>query len=134
MGTYLGWKIIIGRRRFTSRHGTVEGEEEGSTNHGRTRWRTIIYLKLTKKIVRINIIEYFNSYDKKICLSTRAKSKKCYKGQNNSNLKQYLGTLKISFIYSEGFSSFASNLIEEGQEMRNMNEIITLCASKTNMV
>ena len=36
METSLEWKIVVKRRRFTSGHSTIGGEEEDRNNHGRT--------------------------------------------------------------------------------------------------
>ena len=33
MDTFLEWKIVVGRRRLTSGHRTVGGEEEDRNNH-----------------------------------------------------------------------------------------------------
>ena len=35
--TFLEWKIVVGRRRFTSGHRTVGEEEEDRNYHGGTR-------------------------------------------------------------------------------------------------
>ena len=37
MDTPLELKIVVGQRKLTSGHRTVEGEEEDRNNHGRTK-------------------------------------------------------------------------------------------------
>ena len=37
MDTFLEWKIVVGRRRFTTGHRTVGEEEEDRNYHGGTR-------------------------------------------------------------------------------------------------
>ena len=37
MDTFLEWKIVVGRRRFTSGHRTVGEKEEDRNYHGGTR-------------------------------------------------------------------------------------------------
>ena len=37
MDTFLEWKIVVDRRKFTSGHRPVGGEEEDSNNHVRTK-------------------------------------------------------------------------------------------------
>jgi hypothetical protein len=37
MDTSLEWKIVVGKRRFTSEYRTVGGEEEDRNNHGGTK-------------------------------------------------------------------------------------------------
>ena len=37
MDASLEWEIVFGRRRFTSGHRTVGGEEEDHNNHGKPR-------------------------------------------------------------------------------------------------
>ena len=50
MDTFLEWKIVVGRRRFTSGHRTVGGEEEDRNNYGGTKWRTSWKAETWKKI------------------------------------------------------------------------------------
>ena len=38
----------------------------------------------------------------------------------------------INFIYGEGLSNFSSDVIEEGHEMRNMDEIMTILHKGNN--
>ena len=37
MDTFLEWKIVVDRRKFTSGHRTVGEEEQDRNNHGRTK-------------------------------------------------------------------------------------------------
>ena len=49
---FLEWKIVVGRRRFTSGHRTVGEEEEDRNYHGGTRWRTSWRAEAWKRIWR----------------------------------------------------------------------------------
>ena len=46
------WKIVVGRRRFTSGPRTVGEEEEDRNYHGGTRWRTLWRAEAWKRIWR----------------------------------------------------------------------------------
>ena len=56
MDTSVEWKIVVGQRRFTSAHRTVE--EEDLNNNGGTKWRTSWEPETWKKIeILKNIVE-----------------------------------------------------------------------------
>ena len=51
---------------------------------------------------------------------------KFYLKQTNRNFKTRFKNIKKYFIYGEGRSNFGNTIVEEGHEMRNIDNIMTI--------
>ena len=59
-------------------------------------------------------------------------SEKFYIEQTNSNFKTRFKEQKKDFIYGEGHSNFSNHVIEEGDEMKNMVNIMAILHKENN--
>ena len=80
-----------------------------------------------------NKIEDFNIYKSKgiyqlMCINCE----KFYIGRTNRKFKTRFKEHKKDFIYGEGCSNFSTLVIEEGHEMKNIDDIMTILHKENN--
>ena len=77
------------------------------------------------QLMHINLYISFNIYDSKaIYKFTCVNCEKLYIERTNRNFKRRFKELKKDFICGEGRSNFSNHVIEEGHELKNIDNIL----------